>query len=303
MTAPKPTKDIPSTQGAKVQGAKIQGEGAHRWKGRQGEWVRVRFDELESCDFDPTTPVVLESEQAKPEIALERQQYLEQHIRSNPTDKNAFLELARIYRTAQKPIEAKRVLNQAIQIFPDNSTLLWELEEATLARSLQQLREVGDLANRLGTAETDRELKRCQQDWAHRRIEICRARLKRDPKQRNLRIALGEALHDAEMYEESIEELQKIDDLDDHSPAAFLIRGRCLLALRKELEAMAAFRAASIRRCVTVPLPTKVMALRSLCETAERLGIVLTLQTYQKHLQAAEAAMAKQRTISEGKTG
>ena len=111
----------------------------------------------------------------------------------------------------------------------------WELEEATLARSLQQLREVGDLANRLNTAETDRELQRCQQDWAHRRIEICRARLKRDPSLLNLRIALAEALHDAEMYEESIDELRQIDDLSEHSPAAFMIRGRCLFQFPAQL--------------------------------------------------------------------
>ena len=268
---------------------------AQSWNGRAGQWETVNYDELESCPFDETEPVAREPETPKPEIALQRRQYLEQHIRSNPTDINAFLELARIYRAERKPIEAKRVLNQAIRIFPKDETLLWELEEATLARSLQQLREVGDLASRLDTAETDRELQRCQKDWAHRRIEICRARLKRDPSRLNLRIALGEALHDADLHEESINELRLIDDLDDHSPAAFLIRGRCLLAMKKELEAMVAFRAASIRRCVNAPLMTKVLALRSLCETAERLGISLTLQKYQQHLQAAETEMAKQR--------
>lgn len=227
------------------------------------------------------------------ESLLKRRQHLEHHIRSNPTDIQSYRELAQIYRDTNKPIDAKRVLGQAVDLFPDDNELRWELEEATLARSLQQLREVGELAAKLNTAETGRELQRCQQDWARRRIDVCQARLARDPSLLQLRVSLGEALHDAEQYENAFDELGPLLVEDEYSAAARLLRGKCLLALGRELEAMAELRGCALRRAVTPPIRTKIMALRLLCETAERLGVSLTLESYQKHLRVAEDELAK----------
>ena len=235
--------------------------------------------------------------ESKPESergSLQRRQHLEQHIRSNPTDANSFMELAQIYRLEQKPIEAKRVLEQATELFPDNEDLRWEYEEATLARSLQQLREVAELANRLETAEADRELDRCQHDWACRRIEICQARLQRDPSKVHLRVALGEAMLDAGMFEGAIEELEPLLEIDQFSPSAYLLRGKCLLGLNKDLDAMVELRACTLRRSVPAPLRLRTLALRLLCETAERLSIQLTLTRYRELLRQAETEFAKQ---------
>ncbi len=229
----------------------------------------------------------------KPKLELQRRQQLEHRLKSNPTDLNSFLELGRIYRAENRPIEARRVLNQAMQIFPDEPELIWELEEATLSRSLQQLREVSDLANRLKTAETERELARCQQDWAMRRIEVCQARLARDPSMMNLRIALGEAKYDAGDFADAMEVLDLALDNDEFSPSANLIRGKCQLALGKDLDAMVSLRACALRRAVIAPPRTRVIALRLLCETADRLGLTLTLANYRSHLQLAEQELAK----------
>ena len=126
-------------------------------------------------------------------IKPERRQELEHHLKSSPTDHDAYLELAAIYRSEIRPLEAKRVLSQAHDLFPDDTTILWELEEATLARSLQQFREFSDLAKRLETAEADREVQRSARDWAHRRIEVCEARLTRDPTLLHLHLVRAEA--------------------------------------------------------------------------------------------------------------
>ncbi|WP_246114547.1 tetratricopeptide repeat protein [Rubripirellula tenax] len=233
----------------------------------------------------------------KPKLELKRRQQLEHHLKSNPADLDAFLELSRIYRAENRPMEARRVLQQAIQIFPDEPDLQWELEEATLSRSIQQLREVAELAGRLNTAETDRELNRCQQDWARRRIEVCEARLVRDPSLTHLRVTLAEAKYDAEMYEEAIDDLDIVLGNDEFSPSAYLLRGRCMLAMGKDLDAMVSLRACAMRRAVVAPLRTRVVALRLLCETADRLGIALTLATYRSHLQQAEQELAKQATL------
>lgn len=261
--------------------------------GKTGHWTQVHVEDLKRKKLEPESDPSPEPVSEEPKVALERRQELEHHIKSNPTDLNAFVELAKIYRSEQKPIEAKRVLNQAVQIFPNDSQLTWELEEATLARSLQQLREVSDLASRLDTAETDRELKRCQQDWARQRIEVCRARLTREPQHSHLRLALGEAFYDAGMYEGSTEELEPLLEDDEHSPAAHLIRGKCMLAMKQELEAMVELRACALRRSVVAPVRTRIIALRLLCETADRLGLSLTGNKYRQHLVAAESELAK----------
>ncbi|MGI9474429.1 MAG: tetratricopeptide repeat protein [Rubripirellula sp.] len=262
-----------------------------------GRWRQVRVEALTSKPFDlvkESTEPAKPSDQPKPKLRLERRQELEHHLKESPTDLDAFMELGRIYRTDNRPLDAKRIYQQAIQIFPDEQDLLWEYEEAILSRSLQQLREVSELAQRLDTLETERELKRSQDDWACRRMEVCRARIGRDPSLTHLRVALAESMFDAGMFEGAIEELEQVFDNDELSPTAFLIQGRCLLAMGKDVEAMASLRATALRRSVVAPLRTRIAALRLLCETADRLGVSLTLATYRQHLEQAEQELTKQ---------
>ncbi len=276
-----------------------------------GRWHRVRHEELSREHREVKTPLqaataphaaaphaaapqATAAYKPPPKVRLERRQELEHHLKQSPTDLDAFMELGRIYRGEDRPLDARRVYQQALQIFPEEKGLLWEYEEAVLARSLQQFREVTELARRLDTAETERELKRSQNDWACRRMDVCLARLGRDPSLVHLRLALSEAMYDAGMYEGAINELDTLLENDELSPAAYLVRGRCMLAMGKDVEAMASLRAASLRRSVVAPARTRVIALRLLCETAERLGVALTLAHYRKHLQQAESELAKQ---------
>ena len=57
---------------------------------------------------------------------------------------------------------------------------------------------------------------------------------------------------------------------------------------------MTSLRACALRRSVVAPVRTRIIALRLLCETAERLGVGLTLAHYRQHLQQAESELAKQ---------
>jgi tetratricopeptide (TPR) repeat protein len=205
--------------------------------------------------------------------------------------------LASIYRAEGRPQDAKRVLTQAREIFSDDPDILWELEESILALSLQRYREVTELAGRLNTSEAYRELRRSASDWALRRIEVCQARLARDPSLVHLRIASADAMLDAECYEEAITEVEPLLDHDELSPQANLIRGRALLALGRDVDAMVALRAAALRRSVTAPVRVRVAALRLLCESAERLEFDVTLTRYRDQLRAAEDELAKQSTL------
>ena len=271
---------------------------SHAGHGEGGCWRQVRFEDLSNSPMDepradePKTTSE-PAETPHPKARLERRQQLEHHLKGSPTDLDGFMELGRIYRADNRPLEAKRIFEQARQVFPEEQELLWEYEEAVLARSLQQYREVSDLAARLDTLETERELKRSQNDWARRRIEVCRARLTRDPSLQHLKIALAEAMYDAEMYEDSIANLEQILDQDELSPIAYLIKGRCLLASGNHLQAMVALRAVALRRAVVAPLKTRIVALKLLCETAEKVGVALTLAKYKQHLAQAERELAQ----------
>ena len=99
---------------------------------------------------------------------------------------------------------------------------------------------------------------------------------------------------DAGIYEGSMEELEHVFENDELSPAAYLIQGRCLLAMGKDVEAMTALRAAALRRAVAAPIRTRVAALKLLCEAADRLGVELTLATYRQQLEHAEQELAQQ---------
>ena len=256
-----------------------------------GQWRPVRPEELlrknMPADATPSEP------QDNPKLIRQRRQELEVHLRSCPTDQNAFRELAAIYRKEDRPHEAKRVLTEAVRIFPEDMSLLWELEEAKLARSLQQYREVSDLAGRLKTTEVEREMKRSREDWAYRRIEVCDARLARDPSLRHLRLVLAEAYIDSEQHDKAIQVIDELVEFDEFSPQAYLLKGKCLLSLGQDVQAMAALRAAGLRRAVVGPLPIRFAALKLLCGTAERLGLDLTLEHYKRHLAIVEQDLVK----------
>ncbi len=255
-----------------------------------GRWRPVRPDELLKKNVPPPKD---DDSVHLPKVRLQRRQELEQHLKLRPTDLEAYLELARIYRADDRPIEAKRVLQQAIQTFPSDDRLVWEMEEATLARSRQQLRDVTEVVSRLNTPEANRELKRSQTDWACRRMDVCRARLSRDPSQLHLRLVLAEAMFDSGMFEGAVDELKPILDVDELSPQANLLSGRATMATGKDLEAMSFFRAASLRRAVPAPIRVRITALRFLVEIASRLGTTMTLARYQQQLAAAEQELSK----------
>ena len=218
---------------------------------------------------------------------VQRRQQLEHFIRDCPADTDVYLELAAIYRQQDRPVEAMRVLKKGLEVQPDEPRLLWECEEASLARSLRQLREVAELDRRLATPEVQRELERSQTDWACRRIEVCRARLTRHPDQPQLRVVLAEALRDIGQFEEAIREAEAAAQHEPVAPQALLIQGQCLQAIGRLLPALAAYRAAALRRSVPAPQRVRRIAMRSAMDVAERLGLNLSAARYRRAWESA----------------
>ncbi|MEM6471502.1 MAG: hypothetical protein AAF802_18215, partial [Planctomycetota bacterium] len=196
-----------------------------------GRWRPVSPDELLRREASSNTEAEEPTSEEQQRVTLQRRQELEHKLKSNPTDLDGFLELAAIYRDEQRPLEAKRLLTQASEIFPDDLDVRFQLEEAVLARSLQQYREVSDLAARLQSPETLRELERSRSDWAFRRMEVCKARLERDPSQTQLRLSLVEAMYDADMFEDAFADAAALTEKDAFAPQAHFLRAKCLMAL------------------------------------------------------------------------
>lgn len=213
-----------------------------------------------------------------------RRQELEHRLRLSPTDRHAFLELAGIYRQEQSPQQAARILKQAHELFGDDEEVLWEWEEAQLARSIQLLAEARDLVARVRNPEADQLLEKAETDWTNTRLRICRARLQRHPDKHHLRLVVGEALYDREEYQQAIDELQPLTTSDGHLPAAMLWLGRCHLQLGRDVEAMRCLRAAGMRRAVVGAPKVRLAALRLLCDLAERHGLDASLAEYRRAL-------------------
>ncbi|QDV69604.1 Tetratricopeptide repeat protein [Rosistilla carotiformis] len=214
------------------------------------------------------------------DTSVQRRQALEMSIRDAPADVAPYLELARIHRAIDKPAEAQKVLEKAVRVASDDPDVLWELEEAELARSLQRLKELKGLHNQHPTPDVTSDLERAQHEWAIRRAEVCRKRLLRDPSQTNLCIVMAEAMYEMGKFNEAIAALEPALEDPQECSKAFLVRGMCLQAINEPLAALTAFRGAALRRSLQ-PLPSvKLAALRHAADLASRLGLRATCKRY-----------------------
>lgn len=216
-----------------------------------------------------------------------RRQSLERRLKDARTDREAYFDLATIYRGEGRPMQAAKILKLGCEVFPDDLSLLWEYEEAQLARSIQQLTEVRQMAAKAKNTAFDQDLDRCSTDWANCRVKVCRARIQRDPTLHGFRLVLGEALYDLERPAEAISALEPLLDNDQHSSAAAYWIGKCLLVLGRDIESMRWFRTASLRRSVAAPAKVRVASLRMLIDLADRHGVTATHELYQSTLAAA----------------
>lgn len=249
-------------------------------------WRPLRPEDL----FRKEPPPNVDAEEPPNRPAVrDRRQELEHYVKDRPADIDAYLELAALYREAGRSVEAVRVLKMALQVEPQHTEVLWQLEEASLARSLQQWKDVREVTAKLKTAEAQYELERAHTDWAHRRIEVCRARLGRNPHQGSLWLILAQALRDLEKNDEAVEALQPILGDEELACQAYCLLGNCQVALGNDLAALSAFRHAALRREVPAPADIRAAAMKGAITITQRLGLPQSQSLYQQVLQQAEA--------------
>lgn len=224
-----------------------------------------------SADASGSTPL---------DTSVQRRQSLEHSIRDAPADVQPYLELARIHRALDKPSDAQKVLEKAVRVASEDPAVLWELEEAELARSLQRLKELKELHDKHPTPDVTSDLERAQVEWALRRIEVCRNRLQRDPTQKKLCVVLAEAMYEMGKFDEAIAALEPALGDPNESCKAYLLRGLCQQSTNHPLDALSSFRAAALRRATQPTAQVKLSALRHAADLSQRLGLHATCKRY-----------------------
>ncbi len=186
-------------------------------------------------------------------VTLERFQTLEHLIRENPLTADPYLELARIYLQRNRWTDAKRVLENASQRFPEHEQVNFLHEEAQLARSLQLLWEAQAAHRQEPTRLTEESVDRSRLELNVLREKICRARLSRHPQQLELHLPLATALSNLDRPDQAIASLQLAGAQPKLRSAAAWQLGQLLESLHRVPEALSAYRRAALFR---VPPPS-----------------------------------------------
>ncbi len=199
-------------------------------------------------------------------VPLERFQALEHAIRDNPLTVEPYLELAGYYLNSQRWTDARRVLENACQRFPDEERAQFLLEESQLARSLQ-LNSAAELEHQAEPTQlTQAALDKSKLELNALREKICRGRLQRHPEQLQLHLPLATALHGLGQSSTAVESLRlAMQEPKLRSAAAYQL-GQLLEELGRIPEALSVYRRAALFR---VPPPARELKLRALAAAAD----------------------------------
>ena len=194
-------------------------------------------------------------------IPLQRFQELEQSIKHAPANTEAYLELGRIYLDQERWNDAKRVLDAGVQYCNDSEPLLLMREDLTLLLANKMLNEAKLLHAQKPTAENRYDLEQAEINMANERIRICSHRFARRPNEKELLIPWAIALRQLARHDEAVDLLRQAAQEPTLRARASLQLGMCLQFLQRPLEALDAFRKASLFRS---PPPDPAIRIRAL---------------------------------------
>jgi len=236
--------------------------------------------QLDDLKKKTTPPSQKQDDSSKPIVTLQRYQELEQHLRNAPADVEAYLELTRIYCDQGRPFDAKRVLDKAMEHLSDDPRIVYEWEEMQVARSRQLLENAEEVLKQEKSQANRENRDRCAIDLANTRIQVCSARMARDPSQNELVLPLAASLRQLGRQQEAIEVLRKAKDIPELRARVCLQLGMALMQIEMPLEALAAFRQAALYRAPPPPEKIKDKALELAAEVAEKYGFLASAQRY-----------------------
>jgi tetratricopeptide (TPR) repeat protein len=210
-----------------------------------------------------------DSEEPAPQIRLERYQQLEHQIRELPLYVNPYIELAEIYMQASRWSDARRVLEKAVERFPEEQKANFLLEESQLARAKQLLTQTEQEMFADASPIVKKKLDDSRLELNNLRARIFQSRLQRQPGQTQLLLPLADALQQLNRTEEAIETLRLATGHADIRAEASLQLGRMLEQIGNIPAALSAYRRAALFRIPQPEQSIKVKALEAAADLSE----------------------------------
>lgn len=231
-------------------------------------------------------------------IPLERFQHLEQEIRNAPANSQPYIELGQIYLNQERWSDAKRVLENGVQLCPESEPLVLMREELLLHQASQLLQQAKTALAQELTDENKHALEQAEVNYANERIRVCRDRFARHPEQKEILINWAIGLRQLARFDEAIELLVKAADEPDLRARASLQLGMCYQTLNRPLDALSAFRKASLFRAPPPEPKIRQRALELALDLAEELALIDSARFYAEQL-LIDCDRAKQAQIKE----
>jgi len=207
-----------------------------------------------------STPTSDESSKPKA-IPLHKSQELEQAIRNAPANAEPYVQLGQIYVDQERWTDARRVLDAGVQYCPEHEPLLVLHEDLSIHLATIALEQARKLNAQRPSDENRYSVQQAETDLANKRVKVCSDRYGRHPDQKEILIAWGVALRQLGRQDEAVELLREAAKEPAIRARASLQLGMCLQTLQKPLEALAAFRKASLYRS---PPPEPLVRSRAL---------------------------------------
>jgi len=217
-------------------------------------------------------------------IPLERFQHLEQEIRNAPANSPPYLELGQIYINQERWSDAKRVLETGVQLCPECEPLV-VLREELLLHQASELLHLAKTTLAQDPSETNKYgLEQAEINYANERIRVCRDRFGRHPEQKEILINWAIGLRQLARFDEAIELLNKAVAEPELRARASLQLGMCYQTLSRPLDALAAFRLASMFRAPRPEPKIRQRALELALELAEENSLIDSARFYAEQL-------------------
>jgi len=217
-------------------------------------------------------------------IPLERFQHLEQEIRNAPAHSPPYLELGQIYINQERWSDAKRVLETGVQLCPECEPLIVLREELLLNQASELLHLAKTALAQDPSEATKYGLEQAEINYANERIRVCRDRFGRHPKQKEILINWAIGLRQLARFDDAIELLTKAAAEPELRARASLQLGMCYQTLSRPLDALAAFRVASMFRAPPPEPKIRQRALELALELAEENALIDSARFYAEQL-------------------
>ena len=217
-------------------------------------------------------------------IPLERFQHLEQEIRNAPANSQPYLELGQIYINQERWSDAKRVLETGVQLCPEYEPLVLLREELLLQQASELLQQAKTSLAQNPSEENKHGLEQAEVNYANERIRVCRDRFGRHPEQKEILINWAIGLRQLGRFDDAIELLTKAAGEPILRARASLQLGMCYQTLSRPLDALAAFRLASLFRAPPPEPKIRQRALELALDLAEENSLIDSARFYAEQM-------------------